>query len=560
MADAALAAMQAEVTALRAALDAEQQARVALEATVAGAGGGGAATTVTKRRIGIDTRNLGRPDSFDGTDGRWRDWSIVFRSYSLLVNPLLGQLMEQAERLDVPALATTLASDAHKEAAGELYHLLLHLTKGAALDRVVNAGQAEGLEAWRSLVQRFDPRLRSRAAGQLLELLKWDFSGDTLQRLEAFERALRDYQAAATETVSDSLRIGIVLNRVTDQELAAHLLYNSERLATWVAFRAEIINISKAKAAAAGAFSIAAGSSGYSGAAPMDVGAVDQRGGKKGGGKGFGSPQTRLCYNCGKPGHVSRECRSPPNPNAGRKGEPKGGGRGGQHTGDGGKGDRRKCFKCGRPGHISKDCRSKAVHGVDEEQRANPAAPATPTPTQPLREPEEAPGDGHKSLDGITHEGLWLTGIEYDRDEIQHIGGLDEHGREKIRFGVDSGAALTVVKKTAAVSYPTTTRPGVKKMRDCSGNIVPDLGEKVLGLRGHGGLRYSRVTTAPVSKNLMAVCDLLKNRHEVVFHPSGSYIRHLDTGNKIYMVEDGGTFDIEFALEPYRAVGAPPRG
>ena len=61
--------------------------------------------------------------------------------------------------------------DEDRTAAGDLYHLLLHLTRASALDRVVNAGEMEGLEAWRSLVSRYDPKIRSRAAGQLLELL-----------------------------------------------------------------------------------------------------------------------------------------------------------------------------------------------------------------------------------------------------------------------------------------------------------------------------------------------------------------------------------------------------
>jgi len=214
----------------------EQQARQTLEAAVqAGqtpqaaintqqaAATAGTGTTGT-RRVGVDTRNLGRPESFNGDDSRWRDWAVVFRSYAGLVTPELGQLMTDAERLDRPAYKATLTPP-QQEAANDLYHLLLHLTKSSALDRVVNAGPGEGLEAWRSLVQRYDPRVRSRAAGQLLEIPKWDFTGDLMMRLESFERAITDWQTASTDVLSDTLRIGIVLNRVTDTELAAHLLF-----------------------------------------------------------------------------------------------------------------------------------------------------------------------------------------------------------------------------------------------------------------------------------------------------------------------------------------------
>ena len=78
--------------------------------------------------------------------------------------------------------------------------------------------------------------MKSRIAGQLLSLLQFDFSGDMLAQLEAYERDLALHEQASGEKISDGLRVGIVLNRVTDTELATHLLLNSERFQTWPSF------------------------------------------------------------------------------------------------------------------------------------------------------------------------------------------------------------------------------------------------------------------------------------------------------------------------------------
>ena len=51
-----------------------------------------------------------------------------------------------------------------------------------------------------------------------------------LAKLEAYEHDLALYEQASGEKISDGLRVGIVLNPVTDTQLATHLLLNSESI------------------------------------------------------------------------------------------------------------------------------------------------------------------------------------------------------------------------------------------------------------------------------------------------------------------------------------------
>ena len=111
----------------------------------------------------VDTRVLGRPDYIDGTPGSWRDWSTTFRAYSAACEPRLEQLMRDVETKSVPQLAALLPEN-QREINAQLYYMLVMLTKQQSLDRVVSAGQGEGLEAWRLLTERYEPRLRQRRA------------------------------------------------------------------------------------------------------------------------------------------------------------------------------------------------------------------------------------------------------------------------------------------------------------------------------------------------------------------------------------------------------------
>ncbi len=103
---------------------------------------------------------------------------------------------------------------------------------------------------------------------------------------------------------------------------------------------------------------------------------------------------------------------------------------------------------------------------------------------------------------------------ESDQLDEVIIAALDKT-HEHVTFGIDSGAAVTVITDATAQDYPREDDGTKLKMRDCQGNVVKDLGRKTLGLRpttAGGRLRFASATVALVKKNIMAVSSLVDPR------------------------------------------------
>ena len=146
-----------------------------------------AATSTVSGFTGVDTRVLGKPDIFDGTQRTWKDLSTAARAYFTLVYQPLPKAMAMAEASSTPDMSELTLDDAVVQSSTTVYHALLKLCRRPALDQVVHSGGGEGMEAWRQLVMRREPRQGTRYAGQMFEILGWSFAGDVVARRDAFE-------------------------------------------------------------------------------------------------------------------------------------------------------------------------------------------------------------------------------------------------------------------------------------------------------------------------------------------------------------------------------------
>ena len=120
----------------------------------------------------------------------------------------------------------------------------------------------------------------------------------------------------------------------------------------------------------------------------------------------------------------------------------------------------------------------------------------------------------------------------------------------ELRFGVDSGAALTVVRSDVAMDYPVV---GARRrsLRAANGQAIPNIGNKEITLKDSQGHRIVKTAVAGVSKNLLSVSQLVDTGHEVIFSPKKSVIRNLQTGRVKEIERTNGVYEVSYQMEPY---------
>ena len=78
--------------------------------------------------------------------------------------------------------------------------------KGAVLNIVIFGGDSESLEAWRQLTEKYEPKMRTRFAGQLMSILSYSFQGDATERIAAWEREIATYERDSGKTLDDEIK------------------------------------------------------------------------------------------------------------------------------------------------------------------------------------------------------------------------------------------------------------------------------------------------------------------------------------------------------------------
>ena len=88
------------------------------------------------------------------------------------------------------------ASAELEDVAADFFHVLTLFCKGKALKLVLTTKEGERFEAWRGLVNKYEPTSKACVVGKLAEILRTPFEGDLLDAITTFERKIMIYEAS----------------------------------------------------------------------------------------------------------------------------------------------------------------------------------------------------------------------------------------------------------------------------------------------------------------------------------------------------------------------------
>ena len=509
------------------------------------------------RRHGlVDTKGVGRPATFDGTQAKWSAWAFKVENFiaSVYANGrealdwagtrermILDEDLKELQDLDTPDVF---------EINEAVYALIAQITEQEPLDIAKNTTRGAGLEVWRKLQRRYDPQTVGRKRAMLSRILAPGSAkiADLSAAIQRWEESVRVYQERSRENLSDDVRTGILIEMLPEA-LKNHVYLNQNRLVNYEQVKSEIETYLEARhgrEAGAGADP--------GGAVPMDLSAFKGGKGKakgkgqppgskgsKGKSKGKGKADTSSargststpkgpCWTCGKTGHVARDCRSgTAQPPAGPRG--RGNDAGSPAAAGGAAAFQGYCGRCGRWGHRQSQCRAPAgsmeADGGAAAQAGDPATAGSPANGPPVDQ-------------GALMLGAVYNGIEYP-DKL-----------EEVEVIVDSGAAVSALPTNMCRQYPVEWHADKgRKYYAVNGATVEDEGRRAPELITADGKRRSiGFSVAEVRRALLSVSKSIDHGNRVIFDSEGSYVENKKSGERTAIERKNGVFTMKFWVAP----------
>ena len=196
----------------------------------------------------IDGRLLDKIQNFDGKKSSWQDWSFSFKS---ILEPSTLQALTWAVEIEdvIDVEAINVEREEWCSHSQALYRALaLKANKGEAATRIRQAGAGNGLEAWKLLMQYYEPKSRGRQREVFLRISrpKVDKNRSLLNNIESWEQDVRDYEKRFEKKVDQDLRVSVLLE-MAPESIKEHIYINSEKFSTYESIRDKLATYIESK-------------------------------------------------------------------------------------------------------------------------------------------------------------------------------------------------------------------------------------------------------------------------------------------------------------------------
>ena len=141
----------------------------------------------------VDSKVFGKPANFEGAESEWTQWSFIFTAYIYCLDAVMGAEMTKAGTSSTQILMGTTNAES-RQRSSVLYNIMVMLWKKKALTFLQLVEVGNGYEAWRGMKARLELSQPGRHLGMLQKLLKFEFGGDLIDKIQLFELELERYE------------------------------------------------------------------------------------------------------------------------------------------------------------------------------------------------------------------------------------------------------------------------------------------------------------------------------------------------------------------------------